>query len=103
METMGKQGLQEVATQNAQKAAYAKQKISEIDGFSIPFSSPTFNEFVVRGPKPASEILESVREKGIIGGLALSKYYEGRNDDFLVCVTETTSKAQIDNLLDKIK
>lgn len=103
METMGKQGLKEVAEQNAQKAAYAKKKIAEIEGFSIPFSSPTFNEFVVRGPRRAVEILESVRKNGIIGGLALSKYYNGRDNEFLVCVTETNSKADIDKLAEVIK
>ncbi len=102
MEAMGKQGLQEVAEQNAQKAAYAKKAIAAIDGFSIPFSAPTFNEFVVRGPKPANEILESVRDKGIIGGLALSKYYNGRENEFLVCVTETCSKANVDRLVDAL-
>lgn len=99
METMGKKGLQEVAMQNAQKAAYARKQIAGIDGFSIPFSSPVFNEFVVRGPRAATEILESVREKGIIGGLALSKYYSGHENDFLVCVTETNTKGQIDDML----
>lgn len=96
METMGKKGLQEVAMQNAQKAAYAKKRIASVDGYSIPFASPTFNEFVVRGPRAASEVLETVREKGIIGGLALSKYYGGHDNDLLVCVTETISREQID-------
>ncbi len=99
MEAMGKKGLQEVAEQNAQKAAYAKNAIAALDGYSIPFSAPTFNEFVVLGPKPAAEILESVREKGIIGGLGLSKYYSGRENEFLVCVTETGSKKNIDALV----
>ncbi len=99
MEAMGKKGLQEVAEQNAQKAAYAKNAIASLNGYSIPFSSPTFNEFVVRGPKPAAENLESVRANGIIGGLALSKYYDGRENEFLVCVTETGSKKNIDALV----
>jgi len=99
MEAMGKKGLQEVAEQNAQKAAYAKKKIGEIDGYSIPFSAPTFNEFIVRGPRPANEILEAARQKGIIGGLALSKYYDGHENEFLVCVTETNTKEQIDSLI----
>ncbi|MBX3291167.1 MAG: aminomethyl-transferring glycine dehydrogenase subunit GcvPA [Acidobacteria bacterium] len=98
METMGKKGLQEVAEQNAQKAAYAKKAIAAIEGFSIPFSAQTFNEFVVRGPKPATEILESARQKGIIAGIALSKYYGGHDNDFLVCVTETNTREQIDTL-----
>lgn len=99
MEAMGKQGLQEVAEQNAQKATYAKKRIGELDGFSIPFSAPTFNEFVVRGPKPAIEILDGARAKGIIGGLAVSKYYSEHDSDFLVCVTETNTKQQIDALV----
>ncbi len=100
METMGKAGLQEVAMQNAQKAAYAKEQIAAIDGYEIAFSSPTFNEFVVRGPRPATELLENLRTNdGMIGGLALSKYYSGSDNDFLVCVTETNSRAQIDGLV----
>jgi len=97
MEAMGKTGLQEVAMQNAQKAAYAAKKIAAIDGFEIAFSAPKFNEFVLRGPGGAKDILEKIRtENGIIGGLALSKYYPERPNEFLVCVTETMSKAEID-------
>ncbi len=107
METLGKRGLQEVAYQNAQKAAYAKQKISKIEGFSIPFSAPTFNEFVVRTNGSAFRILEKLRvEKGIIGGLPLSRYFPENNTDFLVCVTEMNTKRQIDefvNCLEEIK
>ena len=101
MEAMGKKGLQEVAEQNAQKAAYAARKIAELDGFEIAFSAPTFNEFVVRGPKPAAKTLEKLRsENGVIGGLALSKYYDDRPNEFLVCVTETAKKNNIDRLID---
>jgi len=104
MEAMGKKGLQEVAAQNAQKAAYAKKKIAELDGFEIAFSAPTFNEFVVRAPKNAAEILEKLRnDNGIVGGLALSKYYGESENDFLVCVTETNTKAQIDGLVEGLK
>lgn len=104
MEAMGKRGLQEVAAQNAQKAAHAKREIAALEGFSIPYSAPTFNEFVVRAPKNAHELLEKIRtENGIIGGFALSKYYAGSENDFLVCVTETNTKAQIDGLVDALK
>lgn len=104
METMGKKGLQEVAMQNAQKAAYAARQIAAIDGFEPAFSAPKFNEFVIRAPKPAAEVLEKLRtEKGIIGGLALSKYYENRPNDILVCVTETNTKEQIDSLVSALE
>jgi glycine dehydrogenase subunit 1 len=99
METMGKKGLQEVAVQNAQKAAYAAKQIAAIAAFSVPFSAPSFNEFVVRGPRPATEVLAGLREKGIIGGLPLSKYYSGRENEFSVCVTEVNSREKIDALV----
>jgi len=104
METMGKRGLQEVAAQNAQKAAYSAKQIASVDGFSLPFSAPHFNEFVVRGPRPAVEILERLRtQNGVLGGLALSKYFDGHDNDFLVTVTELNSKQQIDALTNALK
>lgn len=104
MEAMGKKGLQEVAAQNAQKAAYAKKRIAAIEGFSIAYRAPTFNEFVVRAPRNAGEILEKLRtENGIVGGLALSKYFAESENDFLVCVTETNTKAQIDALVEGLR
>jgi glycine dehydrogenase subunit 1 len=104
MEAMGKKGLQEVAVQNIQKANYAKTQIAALSGFSIPFSSPTFNEFVVRCEKPAAEVLERLRvESGIVGGLALTRYFADSPNDFLVCVTETNSRAQIDELVSGLK
>ena len=104
METMGKKGLREVAAQNAQKAAYAAEKISEISGFSIAYSAPKFNEFVVRAPSDANELLETLRlDKDIIGGLPLSWYYNDYPNDFLVCATETNTKEQIDNLVDGLR
>src|SRR5918998_4240488 len=49
LETMGRQGIQEVAMQCAQKAAYAARRIAGIEGFSLPYAAtPRFNEFVVR-------------------------------------------------------
>jgi len=104
MEAMGRKGLQEVAEQNAQKAEYAARRIDEVEGFESVFSAPKFNEFVVRAPRPAAEVLERSRiDAGIIGGLALSKYYPDRPNDFLVCVTETMKREHIDRLVESLK
>jgi glycine dehydrogenase subunit 1 len=101
LETMGRRGLQEVAAQCAQKTAYAAKRIAELDGFSIPFTGPRFNEFVVRAPVAAKQLLSRLAsEKNITGGLALSRYYPDRANEFLVCVTEMNSRAQIDALVE---
>ena len=104
METMGKKGLQEVAMQNAQKTAYAAKKISALDGYTLAFDSPKFNEFVVTATENAAELLENLsKDENILGGIALSRYYEDRPNDFLVCVTETNTKEQIDSLVEALK
>ena len=101
LETMGRRGLQEVAEQCAQKAAYAARRIAELAGFSTPFTAPRFNEFVVTAPAPAKDLLKRLaNERNINGGLALSRYFENRPNDFLVCVTEINSRAQIDALVE---
>lgn len=101
LETMGRGGLQEVAQQCAQKTAYAATRISELEGFSLPFTAPRFNEFLVRAPMPARELLSRLAsETNITGGLALSRYNSDRPNDFLVCVTEISSRAEIDALVE---
>ena len=101
LETMGKRGLQEVAHQCAQKTAYAARKISALEGFSLPFTAPRFNEFVVQAPIDAAELLKRLaKEHQITGGLALSRYFADRRNEFLICVTETNSRREIDELVD---
>jgi glycine dehydrogenase subunit 1 len=100
LETMGRRGLQEVAHQCAQKTAYAAKRIGELEGFSVPFTGPRFNEFVVKAPVEAKGLLARLAsERNITGGLPLSRYYPERLNEFLVCVTEMNSRAQIDALV----
>jgi glycine dehydrogenase subunit 1 len=96
--------VQEAARQCAQKAHYAAREIARVAGYALPFSGPFFNEFVVRAPEPASPLLDKLaREKGIDGGIALSRFDPNRPNDFLVCVTETNTRPQIDALVDGLK
>ena len=100
LETMGRRGVQEAAHQCAQKAHYAAREIAQLDGFSLLFSGAFFNEFVVRAPRAAAPLLEELaQEKGVAGGIALSRFDSNRPNDFLVCVTETNTREQIDALV----
>jgi len=104
LETMGRRGVQEVARQCAQKAHHAAREIGNLEGFSLPFSAPFFNEFVVRAPLDASSLLEKLaRENGIDGGIALSRFDSNRPKDFLVCVTETNTREEIDALVEALR
>jgi glycine dehydrogenase subunit 1 len=97
--TMGRRGVQEVARQNLQKAHYAASEIAKLDGFELRFTAPFFNEFVVRAPRPATELTRALLDKKIVGGVALECYYPDLKDSLLVCVTETAKKEAIDNLV----
>jgi len=104
LETMGRRGIQETAHQCAQKAAYAARAIAKLSGYSLPFTAPYFNEFLVRGPGRAVDLLARLgKEKGIDGGIALSRFMSDRPNEFLVCVTETNSREQIDALVDGLR
>jgi glycine dehydrogenase subunit 1 len=98
METLGKQGMREMAWQNAQKAAYAADRLGAIPGAKRRFTGPIFNEFVVELPKPWPAVDIGLRAKGLIGGYGLAVDYPELENAGLVCVTEMRTKDQIDRL-----
>ena len=99
MSLLGKQGLREMAEQNLAKAAYAREQLSGIKGFSLVFDGPAFNEFVVRSEAPVAEVLSRLEEAGILGGIPLGEDYPEMADCFLVCVTEQNQREEIDALV----
>ena len=99
---MGKNGLPAVARLCWDKAHYAAQEIGEIPGFKVANAS-FFKEFLVKTPVPAAEISEKLSRRCIVPGLPLSRYYPERTHELLVCVTESSTKAQIDLLASSLK
>jgi len=97
---LGKTGLRQLAAQNLAKAQYAAAELGKVPGASIPFSTPHFNEFVVKPPGDAEELLAALREEKIIGGLHLDRFYPELKDHLLVCVTETVSKSALDRMIE---
>ena len=98
LETMGRRGVQEAAHQCAQKAAYAARAIAKLNGYSLAFTGPYFNEFVVRGPDQSGGTCFRVwaRRKRLMAGSHCRDSCPDRPNDFLVCVTEINSREQID-------
>jgi glycine dehydrogenase subunit 1 len=97
---MGKDGLREVGSQCLQKAAYLRDRLRAISTVTIAFSGPIYNEFVVRTPVPAREILLDLEHERILGGIPLGQFYPGHENDFLVAVTELHSREQLDRYVD---
>lgn len=99
---MGKQGLRELALLNLRKADYLKNKLSKTKGFSIRFNADTFNEIVLKCPRPATEIRDALLEYKILAGLPLGDYYQELDDSLLICATELNTVEAIDRLAEKL-
>ena len=97
MAALGKQGVQEMAQLNVDKAAYLAQALQD-KGFAILNQSPFFNEFVIDLPFPAEEANRALLEAGIIGGYSLAETYKKPNQ-LLVCATEKRTKEEIDRFI----
>ena len=96
----GKQGLRELAMQNHAKAAYTRQGIEALPGFSLPFAVAGFNEFVVRVESgDTAGVLAALEDQQILGGIPLGGEYPELQDCFLVCVTEQNTRQEIDELV----
>ena len=102
MAAMGSGGMRAVARLCHDKAHYAASRIAEIPGFAVATGS-FFKEFLVRTPKPASELCDRLAKKRIVPGFPLSRYDAARPNELLVCVTEVNSKAEIDALIRALK
>jgi glycine dehydrogenase subunit 1 len=99
MSTLGPEGFREVAERAYQNAHYLASEIARIPGFSVATDGEFFHEFVVRTPRPASEILDTLQEQGIIGGFDLGKVDDSLANYMLVCTTELNSRSGIDRLV----
>jgi len=96
--SLGKRGLVELAGQNRDKAEYAKRALGAVRGVTIPFNGPTFNEFSIRLPKRADDVVSSLLHRGIAAGVPLGSYYPGEENSLVVTVTEKRTRGEIDLL-----
>jgi len=96
----GKVGLRKLAEANLAKAEYAKSRVRETPGLSLPYAGPTFNEFVVGLPGPADAVLARAAEAKLMAGLDLSPFAPELGPALLVCTTELASREAIDRLVD---
>jgi glycine dehydrogenase subunit 1 len=95
---LGKQGLRDVAELSLQKSHYAADRIGALDGYTVASGAPYVMEFVVRCPRPAAEVNRALLDRGIVGGFDLGRFDPSLADCLLLCCTEMTTRADIDQL-----
>ncbi len=99
---MGPQGMREVGESILGNAAYAARSLGEIPGVESPaFTGPHFKEFVadLSGTgRTVAQVNAALLERGIFGGVDLSKEFPELGQAALFCVTEVHTKADLDRL-----
>ncbi len=96
---LGPEGLREVGLLNWSRSHRAADGLMGLDGVSRRFAGTTFNEFVVQTERKAADVLGALRERGIVGGLDLGRFFPDLDDCILVCVTETKTARDVKALI----
>jgi glycine dehydrogenase subunit 1 len=101
---LGEKGFTRLARLNHAKAVGLAQRLGEIDGVEV-INDGFFNEFTVRLPKPAADVVEAMAAKGVLAGVPVSRLYPagGMDDLMLVAATETNSDEDVSALVDGLR
>ncbi len=94
---LGKTGLRDVAALNLERSRELATAVANA-GARLTFSAPFFNEFAADVGRPASEVLDALRERGILGGLDLGRWYPEYATSVLMTATELTTSGEIAKL-----
>jgi glycine cleavage system P protein (glycine dehydrogenase) subunit 1 len=97
---LGEAGLTRLARVNHAAAVALAERLAQVPGVRL-VNRTFFNEFAVRLPRPAAEVVELLAGKGILAGVPVSRLYPDNDavaDLLLVAATELTTTEDIDRL-----
>ena len=105
MALLGPEGLQTLAQRNAGACAATKAALLTLDGVeSVHPNGAHFNEFAIRLPRPAADLLSFLDEEcDITGGFDLSQWWPDRENELLVCATDQIDSEDIEELAEGIQ
>ena len=97
---LGKTGFHELARQNFQAAGALRKKLEASLKAKPAYDKSYFNEFVIDLTEPAKAVNRRLAEKGVVGGLDLSRFYPGMENKMLVAATEKTTPEGIEKFIE---
>lgn len=105
MTAMGADGICRVAQSSFDKAHYLADRIASLRTFRLAFSSPFFNEFLVKltAGSGLARVKEKLLEAKILVGFGRSFSLKLEDDSFLVAVTEQRTRGEMDYLVRVLK
>jgi glycine dehydrogenase subunit 1 len=100
---VGREGFLEVGRDCMDRASYAWHRITKIPGVEPAFNRRFFNEFSVRLPRDASDVVSALIDQGIAAGFPVGRYYDGMENILLLAFTEKRTKEEIDIMVAKLE
>jgi glycine dehydrogenase subunit 1 len=96
MSLLGDRGLSRMAALSHEAALETAEALASVPGVDV-LTPGFFNEFAVRLPKPAHDVVEALAQKGVLGGVPFSRLAPGAgmDDVLLVAATETVTSDDI--------
>jgi glycine dehydrogenase subunit 1 len=92
---LGEQGFTRLAALNHESACKLAGDLEQVAGVEV-LTPAFFNEFTIRTPKPAVEVIDALAEKGVLGGVPASRLMPGNEavrDLIIVAATEVNTDA----------
>jgi glycine dehydrogenase subunit 1 len=99
---LGRAGIVELGELLIRRTAYARRRLTEVDGVELLHSAPVAREFAVRLDAPVAVVLDRVSEEGIAAGYPLAREYPEHPDGLLVAITERRTRAEIDRFAEAL-
>ena len=97
MALLGSAGLEGLARINHARAVSCAEMLAQVPGVEL-VNETFFNEFTLRLARPAAEVVDSLADAGVLGGVPVSRFYPGAPelaDLLLVAVSETNTEADM--------
>jgi glycine dehydrogenase subunit 1 len=95
---LGRRGIVEMGELLLQRTAYARERLTALEGVTALHEQPVVREFAVRLDAPVDRVIERCAAHGINPGYALGRDYDEHPDGLLVALTEQRTRAHIDRL-----
>ena len=105
MALLGEEGFRRLARINHAKAVTLAERVSALPGVEL-LTDAFFNEFTLRLPKPAVDVVSALAARQVLGGVPASRLFpeaSGMDDLLILAATETNTDADIDALVDGLK
>ena len=92
---LGAAGLGRLAKVNHANAVRLAERLAAIPAVEV-VNPHFFNEFTLRTPRPAAELIEALAGRGVIGGLPVSRLLPGAGLDDCIVVASTETNTEDD-------